>query len=150
MTIAEAVDLPADPMVASKDRLTKNIAALASSQMLTWLLTSAAMLIVPRALGPSQMGTFSAATSVTAILALVGGFVTADFLVREMVVRKEAAATIAGTAFVVRILMVPVLAAAIYVYIRAAGVSAHNAPVFYLLGVAAVASIFTDPLQAGF
>lgn len=151
MTIAEAVQ-PDNGRAsgAVTPRLVRNIAALTGSQAVTWLTSIAAMLVVPRALGPARMGTLTAAIGVSSILTLVAGFVTADYLVRAMVVADQGAARLAGTALILRALMTPVFALVLIVYVKAAGISHGAAPVYYLLGAAGMANILLDPLQAGF
>jgi O-antigen/teichoic acid export membrane protein len=134
----------------AEGRLGRNIASLATGQLLTWTMAMAATLIVPRALGPAQMGALVAALSVTSILAIVAGFVTTDFLVRDMVVRSGKLAKLAGAALLLRVAVTPVVLAAVYVYVHIAGMSQEETTIFLLIAVAVGTNMLVDPMQAAF
>ena len=61
----------------------RNVTVLASAQLITWTMTLLWTLVVPRALGPSGLGTIMAAWSITGILGVVLGLGTRNYLVRE-------------------------------------------------------------------
>lgn len=130
-------------------RLGRNIAALGSSQVLTWIMSTASMLIIPRALGPSQMGAYAAAASAISILVLIAGFITADYLIQRMVVQRGQEANIVGAAVVLRAMTLPVLAGCTWLYVHLLGFQ-HSAWIFYFVGAAAATQMLTDPMQAAF
>ncbi|MGH9056717.1 MAG: hypothetical protein ACRDYY_12800, partial [Acidimicrobiales bacterium] len=109
------------------------------------------LVIVPRALGTSQMGDLTAAASVIAILVvLTAGCVTVDYLVRRLVLAGGEAAQLTGAALIMRLLMLPIFALAVVVYVRATGVSHGVTSLFYFLIISAAANRLIDPFLAGF
>jgi O-antigen/teichoic acid export membrane protein len=146
-----AVAIDSDPEATpGASRVTRNVAAMAGGQAVTWSMSLLWTLVVPRALGPAGMGVIVTAWSVTGVLGLVLGLGTRNYLVREMVVRRAEAPRLLGTAMVLRIALAPLFAAAAAAYAELAHVG-HDARVVLWLAVAA--TVFTqvaEPLQAAF
>jgi O-antigen/teichoic acid export membrane protein len=140
-----------DPVVGQGgSRVSRNVAAMAGGQAVTWSMSLLWTLVVPRALGPAGMGVIVTAWSVTGVLGLVLGLGTRNYLVREMVVRRAEAPRLLGTAIVLRVALAPLFAAAAAAYAQLAHVG-HEARVVLWLAVAA--TVFTqvaEPLQAAF
>ena len=109
-------------------RVTRNVAAMAGGQAVTWSMSLLWTLVVPRALGPAGMGVIVTAWSVTGVLGVVLGLGTRNYLVREMVVRRTEAPRLLGTAIVLRIALAPLFAAAAAAYAELAHVD-HDARV---------------------
>src|SRR6478609_1766257 len=84
-------------------RVGRNVAAMASGQLVTWSMSLLWTLVVPRALGPAGMGIIVAAWSITGVLGILLGLGTRNYLVREMVVREAEAPRLLGTAIVLRL-----------------------------------------------
>src|SRR5919199_4778372 len=85
----------------------RNLAAMASGQLVTWTMTLAWTLVVPRLLGPAGMGLIVAAWSVTGMLATVLGFGTRNYLVRAIVVTPDDAGQLIGTGVLLRLGLAP-------------------------------------------
>jgi O-antigen/teichoic acid export membrane protein len=150
---AEVTGEPGDKSansVAERSSLTKNIAALSGGQLATLISSAIPIILIPRALGASQMGIYAAAGAVTAILAVVGRFVTSDYMVLEMVLHKDRAARLAGAGFLLRAATAPVFAASILIYVRIADLSNEARLIFYLVTISAVATMLIDSVQACF
>ena len=96
--------LSPSPEVAPEDapKMRRNVSVLAGAQLITWTMTLLWTLVVPRTLGPTNMGTLMAAWAVTGILGVLLGLGTRNYLVREAVVRPDSASGLIGTALVLR------------------------------------------------
>jgi O-antigen/teichoic acid export membrane protein len=131
-------------------KMGRNVTVLASAQLITWTMTLAWTLVVPRALGPSGLGTIMAAWSITGILGVVLGLGTRNYLVRESVVRPGAAPQLIGTALVLRVVLSPLLIAASFAYGQIVGWDHDARIVLYLAAAATIFVQIAEPLQAGF
>jgi O-antigen/teichoic acid export membrane protein len=107
------------PATGSADRLIRNIGLLSVSQVITWSLTLAWTVFVPRQLGPAGMSLLVMAWSTSGILVGVAGLGSRLWLVREIAADPSRAAGLLGTALVLRtILILPcVVATALYVHL---------------------------------
>jgi O-antigen/teichoic acid export membrane protein len=131
-------------------RIGRNMAAMAGGQLVTWTMTLAWTLVVPRALGPAGMGLIVSAWSVTGILGVVLGLGTKNYLVREMVVDRRRAPVLMGTAIGLRLLLSPLFVAAVIVYSELAGYRHDGALVLYLAAGATIFTLLAEPMQAAF
>lgn len=96
--------------------LARNVALLSGSQAATWIVTLAWSLIVPRAVGPAQMGVYTLGVASGGVLTVIIGLGIRPLLVRELAADPERTAQLVGTAIVLRALIsLPVLAAVIVV-----------------------------------
>jgi O-antigen/teichoic acid export membrane protein len=142
---------PATPApVGGTSRVGRNVAALAGGQAITWVMTFGWTLVVPRLLGPGGMGLIVSAWSVTGILAIVLGFGTKNYLVREIVVDHARAPQLVGTALVLRLLLSPLFFAAVLIWAHYAHYGHTGTKVLYLAGVATLLTLLAEPLQAAF
>ena len=133
-----------------RPRMGRNITALTGGQLVTWTMTLLWTFVVPRALGPAGMGIIVSAWAVAGILGIVLGLGTRNYLVREMVVDRNDAPKLMGTATMLRVVMSPVFMATVYVYSRFAHYGAEGNMVLYLAGVATILTLLAEPMQAGF
>ena len=102
--------VPATP--AASKRLALNVVALAGGQVVTWSMALLWTLVIPRAIGPASMGFLVTAWAATGIMAVLSGLGTRTFLVKEIAANPQTAASLLGTALVLRlILIVPAVAA---------------------------------------
>ena len=131
-------------------RVARNIGAMAGGQVVTWSMSLLWTLVVPRALGPAGMGIVVTAWSVTGVLGVVLGLGTRNYLVREMVVRREDASRLLGTAIVLRIALAPLFALAALAYLRFADVGGDARVVLWLAVAATILTQVAEPLQAAF
>src|SRR5581483_7367740 len=80
----------------------------------------------------------------------VVGLGTRNFIVREMVVRRDRAPALVGTAIVLRVLLVPLFLAAVFVFGRFAHYGHAGTIVLYLAAAATSLGLLAEPMQAGF
>jgi O-antigen/teichoic acid export membrane protein len=126
-----------------------NLSVLAGGQAITWSVTLAWTLVVPRLLGPVGMGQLTAAYAAAAIFIVVLGFGTKIYLVREFVAHPEQAPDLMGTALWLRLCSAPVVAAAVVVYGQLAHFDEPMLVVLYIATGAAFFTMFNEPLLAG-
>jgi diguanylate cyclase (GGDEF)-like protein len=147
---AAETDAPVAHAAEPTGRIYRNLGALGGGQAVTWLVTVAWTVVVPRILGPSVLGVLVAAMSVAGILGILVGLGTRNYLVREMVVAPDAAPRLVGTALVLRLVMIPVFCAAAFLYTIVAHTPRDQAIVIYLASAAALILLICEPYQAGF
>jgi len=128
----------------------RNFRFLASSQLITWTMTLLWTLVVPRALGPTGLGTIMTAWAVTGILGVILGLGTRNYLVRESVIKPDAAPQLIGTALVLRVVLSPLIFGAALVYGQVDGWDRDAMIVLLLAAAATVFVQIAEPLQAGF
>src|SRR5690349_6207259 len=132
MTITEhPAEVPDDPV--REPRLGRNISALSTGQLITWSTALAATAIIPRVIGPRMLGTLVGATAVAGLLGVIAGFVTVNYLVRELVARPGDAPSLLGTAIALRAGLVPVFFGAVALYAHVVGDSGHDELVLFLV-----------------
>jgi O-antigen/teichoic acid export membrane protein len=132
------------------ERLGKNLAALGAGQLFTWTMTLAWTLVVPRLLGPGDMGLITTGIAVAGILQIVLGAGTGLYIARELVVSPHRSSRLLVTAMMVRLLLVPFFMAAIFLWANLAHYSAEGKLVLYLSGGATVLYLLAEPAQSYF
>lgn len=130
--------------------LRSNLAALATSQLITWVITMAWTLVVPRILGPEVIGLVVIATSVSALVTVGMNFATREFLVREMVSEPAGAGRLVSLALCARGATIPVVLLAAHVYGVLADLDASDMVVVYLTALATCATLLLDVALAAF
>ena len=131
-------------------RLGKNLAALGAGQLFTWTMTLAWTLVVPRRLGPEDMGLITTGMAVAGILQIALGAGTGIYVARELVVAPDRSARVVVSAIVVRLLLTPWFMAAIVLWAALAHYSADGKLVLYLSGGATVLFLLAEPVQSYF
>lgn len=157
MPITTAGDGERTPIVAgaspghgSRAVLARNISLLAGSQLVTWCLTLAWTVIVPRRLGAGQVGVYTLGQASTGVLLAVVGLGLRPFLVREIAADRSRASHLIGTAIVLRAcLTVPALAATLLV-IRLGHFSGDEGLAVFLGWTMCVSYVASEPILAGF
>jgi O-antigen/teichoic acid export membrane protein len=146
-----AAKIPADAARAEQpSRVGRNASVLAGGQAVTWTMTLLWTIVVPRALGPEGMGVLVTAMSVTGVFSILLGLGTRNYLVREIVVRPDAASRLVGTGIILRLALAPLFAASIIAYASVANYGHDETIVLYLAGAAAFLTLLAEPMQAGF
>jgi O-antigen/teichoic acid export membrane protein len=140
----------APPGSAAGQRIGRNVAALAGGQLVTWTMTLAWTLVVPRVIGPAGIGIIVSAMSVTGILAIALGFGTRNYIVRTMVVSEEEIPALVATATVLRLLLLPLFLVAVIVYAHFAHYGHDGTVVLFLAAGATMLTLIAEPLQAAF
>lgn len=136
--------------VGGASRLRRNLAALAGGQAITWTMSLAWTIVVPRALGPTNMGILVSALAVTGVLSVALGLGTRNYLVRELVVDPARGARLLGTGIALRLLLSPLFVAATLVYARLAHYEGTALVVLYLAAAGVLLILIAEPMQAGF
>ncbi len=131
-------------------RLGRNVAMLSGSQAITWTMSLAWTIVVPRALGPANLGLIVTALSVSGVVGIVLGLGTRTYLVREMVVQPAARPALVGTALVLRTVLAPVYIVAIAGYAIVADIGGDAATVLFLIAAATFLVLLAEPLQSAF
>ncbi|HEY7148815.1 MAG TPA: flippase [Gaiellaceae bacterium] len=147
---ADAMVTPSPALPEEGTKMGRNVTVLASAQLITWTMTLLWTLVVPRALGPSGLGTIMAAWSITGILGVVLGLGTRNYLVREAVVKPDSAPGLIGTALVLRVLLSPLIIVGAIIYGQLVGWGHDAEIVLYLAAAATIFVQIAEPLQAGF
>ena len=115
MAVLEAAT-PARGSRSSRSLLARNVFLLAGSQVTTWVASLAWSLVVPRVLGPAQMGVYTLGVAAGGVLTVLIGLGMQPLLVREVAADPERAPELIGTSIVLRgLISLPVLAAVILV-----------------------------------
>jgi O-antigen/teichoic acid export membrane protein len=130
--------------------LRRNVAALGTGQMFTWIMTLGWTLVVPRLLGAGEMGMIVTGISVVTMLQIAMGAGTALYVTREIVITPERAARIVAGASLVRLALVPVFGAAIVLWAHFAHYGARQNEVLYLCGGATAVMLLGEPLLSYF
>jgi O-antigen/teichoic acid export membrane protein len=141
-----ATSLPAAP----SRRLARNVAVLAGSQLITWTMSLAWTLIVPRKLGPAGMGYLVTAWAATGIVGVLLGLGTRNFLVKEMATDPSRSPGLLGTASIVRAALSIPAVLIIVGYVRLAHFTNQEAIVLYLAIAATILTLLSEPFQAVF
>lgn len=138
------------PASAPPRSLRANLASLATSQVITWTLTLAWTVIVPRTLGPADMGLLVIAQSLTALVAVALNLPPKDYLVREMVANPADLRGILSTSLIVRGASLPLMLLAVSLYGNLADMSSTALTVLYFVAGATYAAMLLEPVLATF
>jgi len=96
--------------------LARNVVLLTGSQVATWVASLAWSLVVPRVLGPSQMGVYTLGVAAGGVLTVVIGLGMQPLLVREIAADHRRAPELVGTSIILRgLISLPVLGAVVLV-----------------------------------
>src|SRR5437763_4930124 len=131
-------------------RLARNVGALAGGQAVTWTMTLLWTFVVPRALGPSGLGLVVSALSVSGVLGIVLGLGTRNYVMREIVVNRDAGPKLVGTALVLRVLFTPMVAGGAILFAQLAHCDHERAIILYLAAAMTVLTLMAEPMQAAF
>jgi O-antigen/teichoic acid export membrane protein len=149
-TAATADERFSAPPASEPRRIGRNLVALATGQAVTWTMTFAWTLVVPRLLGPAGFGLIITAWSVTGILAITLGFGTKNYLVRALVVERGQASGLLATGTLLRLVLVPFFLAAVFIWAHFAHYGHEGTLVLYLAGGATILTLLAEPMQATF
>jgi O-antigen/teichoic acid export membrane protein len=96
------------------------------------------------------MGVLVTAMSVTGVFSILLGLGTRNYLVREIVVRPDAASRLVGTGIILRLALAPLFAGSIIAYASVANYGHDETIVLYLAAAASFLTLLAEPMQAGF
>lgn len=113
-------------------RFVRNVLALASGQLLTWLATSIIVFALPRYLGETNLGKLTFAWGFTAMFGVVMGFGSPVWLTRAIARDPDAAPHLAYNALLLRIPIIALAFAAAAVALRLMDESRSTSIVVYI------------------
>ena len=149
--IAEtARQAPTEAEGSSTHRFLRNIAVLGGSQIVTWGLTLAWTIVVPRAVGPTGIGELTTAIAVTGIGSTVLELGLAVLLVREIARDRSRAPGLLGSAFAIEIALFPLALLGIAIFIGVKGFSFEQSVVLWLGAFGMLPAILKVPMQSAF
>lgn len=128
--------------------VSRNLAALTTGQLFTWTMTLAWTVVVPRWLGPGQMGIIFAAISITGILQVLLGAGTGIYVTREIVAASERGPVLVATAVLARLALLPIFMGAVILWAGLAHYGSEARWVLYLSGAATAIYLLAEPLQS--
>ncbi|MDJ0752684.1 MAG: flippase [Ardenticatenaceae bacterium] len=124
----------------SGNSIAKNASYLLGSQLITWVLTLAVTVIIPRVLGPANLGKLHLAESIW-LMGLIGiGFGSEFLITREIARYPERTNEIFGTNIVLRLFFYVLTFAGILSY---AYIVDYSQEIIWLLVIAGIATFFT-------
>lgn len=138
------------PMIARRSdaRLLRNIGLLAGSQVTTWGITVLWTLIVPRLLGPRQMGMITVAISATSIVSTLVAMGVTLLLVKEIASNRDRAPHLVGAALVMEALLYVPAVAVIVLFITLSRFDAQQDAVLLLAAAGMLPTVLRGPLEA--
>ena len=130
--------------------LFRNLAVLAGSQVVTWTLSLAWTIFVPRALQPKGMGELTIATAVTGVISVIASLGIGTLLTKEIAREHARAPSLVGNALWIRVaFFVPsLLAVALYTYVAHA--DRELTLVMWLATAVMLLGLVIQPLQSAF
>ncbi|MCP4427749.1 MAG: flippase [Chloroflexi bacterium] len=119
-----------------------------ASQLITWGLTLALMIFLPRMLGATAVGQFHLANSIWAIVGIVAAFGMDILLTKEIARNPDKTTELLGTAVVLRAIIYLVGFSVAALYVRWAGYGNQTIAVIYVIGVSVFIMQFSEMCRA--
>jgi O-antigen/teichoic acid export membrane protein len=126
----------------------RNAGALFVSQVVTWSLTLALTIFLPRYLGAENVGRLILAQSIWAVAMVLITFGMDVHLTKEVARRPERLRELLGTSFALRAALFVAGLAAVLLYTRLAGYPAETVAMIWIVAGASFFTLFTTGLQA--
>jgi O-antigen/teichoic acid export membrane protein len=127
-----------------------NLLILGGGQATTWTMTLLWTLVVPRLLGPSGLGLITAVWAVAAIMSILLGLGTTNYVARQLVAQPASGGRLLGTTLVLRVLMVPVFVASAAAFAHFAHYGHDARLVLWLATGATLFMLLDEPLLVAF
>ncbi len=136
--------------VIERSSIRKNVAFMTSSQIITWVLSIAAAIIVPRFLGPEVLGEFQLASSLWNIAVVVIGLGTAVYLQLEIARDNRAGLSKMAPILVLRSMMFVIVSMALAVWVLFSGENQTFVIVMVLIGLNKLLVTWTEVFGTAF
>jgi O-antigen/teichoic acid export membrane protein len=127
-------------------RIVRNAAALLAGQPITWVLTLVFTVIVPRNVGPAEWGEWTIAVTVGQLALMAFDLGTNTVLLKGISRYPDDSERTLGVAFMLRLVLTPVVVLAMVGFSLLAGYSAHTRLLVSLYALAIAASYATVPV----
>jgi O-antigen/teichoic acid export membrane protein len=134
--------------VQGSSRILRNAGALFVSQAITWSLTLALTVFLPRYLGAANVGRLILANSIWAVALVLITFGMDVHLTKEIARRPERLRELLGTSFALRGAMFLVGLAGVLIYTRVAGYPAETVTMIWIIAAASIFTLFGSATQA--
>ena len=131
-------------------RLLRNIAALFGAQLVTWTMTLLWTLVVPRLIGPAQMGVVQTAISITGMFGVLTGLASSGYLVREMVMSPNDSEQLLATSLVIKLLLAPLIIGGGVAFVLLAHYGHEQRVAVYFAAVLSVGGLIIDAQTGAF
>lgn len=135
-------------MTTSRRKIASNILFLGGSQGVTWILTSIYVLVIPRYLGPTGMGTLALMMAISSVVYVIANIGTRLYILREMARDPETAKTLVGPAILINLILGIVSWSIVAIVVSFVNESENTRLVMYIFGTASVLGVAISPLQA--
>jgi len=136
--------------VDSRHRFVQGLGVLAGSQVVTWSLTLAWTVVVPRILGPKGIGELTTATSATSILLTIVELGLTVLLVRKIAQERSRAGELISTALLIQAVLYIPAVAVMGGFIALQHFDAEQRIVLWLATAAMLPTILKLPFQSAF
>jgi O-antigen/teichoic acid export membrane protein len=136
--------------VDSRRRFLRGLGVLAGSQIVTWGLTFAWTIVVPRVLGPKGIGELTTATSATSILLTIVELGLTVLLVRKIAQDRSRAGELIATALLIQAVLYLPAVAVMGIFIGFQHFDAEQRIVLWLATAAMLPTILKLPFQSAF
>lgn len=136
-------------MTSNVRTIAKNVGALITSQLLTWSLTLLLTIVLPRNLGPAQIGQFYLAISLWAIATVLCKFGTDVAITRAIARAPERAPRLVGATLAARALTFTGGALVVAGYVALLGYPPAVTGVIAVVGVAGLFELTADAFMSG-
>jgi O-antigen/teichoic acid export membrane protein len=134
----------------SRRRFARSIAVLGGSQVVTWGLTTAWTVVVPRVLGPRGIGELSTATSVTSILLVLVELGLTVLLLRKIAQDRASAGRLITTALLIQAVLFLPSIGVMAVFVGFQHFGAEQQIVLWLATAAMLPTVLKLPFQSAF
>lgn len=135
-------------MNSSRKRIFSNVLFLTGSQALSWLLASFNIIIIPRYLGPDNLGLFTWVTAIGSIIGVVANLGTSTFILREFSRDPEHARNLIGPAIVINVVVGFISWAVGVIILTVLNESGLVMMIFYISAAASLLYLSASPLRA--
>lgn len=131
-------------------RLVRNSLALLATQLVSWLLSFAVMLVVPRYLGPTTAGALFFAMSVVGLAGLTAGLANSMLVIKSVARAPDETGVWLLNGLIVRLAMGGLGLAVALLLLAVMGYDADTRRLVLLVGLAGVAGALAELASAGF
>lgn len=145
-----ALETPDTAALVERSSIRRNLAQMATSQVITWMLATASAVIVPRFLGPATLGRLRLAASLWAIAEVINALGTSMFLQTTLARDQRRGLSFVGPVFVVRSLSFALSAVVLTMFVAVLDQDAEFYGFMALTGVISLLVLWSDVFQASF
>jgi O-antigen/teichoic acid export membrane protein len=128
----------------------RNVAALLSSQAVTWALATILSIVQPRFLGPSAQGQIRLAFSLWTIASVFIGMGTAVYLTLEVARHRRTGLALIGPIIVIRAIVFGICSVVMIAVVEVSGADAEFKRIMVLYGCSIFFATMSDTLTAAF